>query len=131
MIDKHYTNCPLCNEAIIIEPNSIYPNNYPTYRCPIIQEDLKTYHKSHYVKYFSSDWSCTHYAESIHIGDYKIFNHFIFPREGKPNKKDYSVIYKVIGYEEGYAKKKRIIRDDVVKLDKPEIMIVELEKLFE
>lgn len=126
MIDKHYTHCPLCGADIVIEENSIYPARYPTYHCSVVVKTIDSYYKSHYVKYFSGDYGSSYYAESVRVGDYNIYNHYVFHDEKNqiPNRKDWAVVYET-------TSKKRVITNNIVKLDKPEIMIKDLEKLFE
>jgi len=129
MIDVHPTHCPLCRAHIVIEKDSIYENRYPTFRCENVDPSLNRIVNSHYVKYFSSDWSSSHYVESIRLNGYNVYNYFVFRRENKPEQKDHAVVYKVIGQQFGRDKKQRI-RCDIIKPDKPDIMIVQLEKLF-
>lgn len=75
--------CPLCNTELRIEPNEFF-EQYPTYVCPInyVPIDGPSYRKTHYVKYFTADWSYTRYEEHAYLGKYRVVNYHNY-REGK------------------------------------------------
>lgn len=80
-------NCPLCQTPLSIDASDVY-KDHPTYKCPIQVSGDEYTHSTHYIKYFSADWTYSHYREEAVLPPYRLINYYNF-RQGKS---DYSAI---------------------------------------